>query len=88
MHSVPLRLRQTTIGILQERALRESGVARAQLQHALNSRVLIEQSKRVAAYTHNSDLEQAFAVLSSYARNDGLPLVEVAESVVNRILAL
>lgn len=117
MHSVPLRLRQTTIGslnlfwdrlgglgaddlltvqaladtatigILQERALRESGVARAQLQHALNSRVLIEQAKGVVAYTRNSNMEEAFDVLRSYARNNGLPLVEVAESVVNRTLS-
>ena len=118
MHSVPLRLRQTTIGslnlfwdrlgglgaddlltvqaladtatigILQERALRESGVVRAQLQHALNSRVLIEQAKGVVAYTRNSNMEEAFDVLRSYARNKGLPLVEVAENVVNRRLSL
>jgi GAF domain-containing protein len=118
MHSVPLRLRATTIGslnlfwdrlgglgvedlrtvqaladtatigILQERAIRESDVARVQLQHALSSRVLIEQAKGVVAFTHTVNMEEAFTLLRNHARNNGKPLVEVAEQVVNRTLSL
>jgi hypothetical protein len=77
-----------TIGILQERAIRESGVARAQLQHALSSRVLIEQAKGVVAFTRTLNMDEAFALLRQYARSHGLPLVEVAERVVNRTLTL
>jgi len=50
--------------------------------------VLIEQAKGVVAYTHHSNMEEAFAVLRSHARNNSLSLVEVAESVVNRTLTL
>ena len=67
-----------TIGILQERAIRESDVARQQLQHALNSRVLIEQAKGVLAYTHNVNMDEAFTLLREYARRNGQPLVDVA----------
>lgn len=77
-----------TIGILQERAIRESDVARQQLQHALNSRVLIEQAKGVVAYTNNVDMGEAFAMLREYARSNGLPLADVAEHVVGRTLRL
>src|SRR5680860_451079 len=48
-----------TIGILQERAIRESDVARQQLQYALSSRVLIEQAKGVLAFTHNANMDEA-----------------------------
>lgn len=77
-----------TIGILQERAIRESDDARQQLQHALNSRVLIEQAKGVLAFTHSANMDEAFALLRDYARRNGIPLVDVAERVVTRTLAL
>ncbi len=77
-----------TIGILQERAIRESDDARQQLQHALNSRVLIEQAKGVLAFTHNANMDEAFALLRDYARRNGVPLVDVAERVVTRTLSL
>lgn len=77
-----------TIGILQERAIRESDVARQQLQHALSSRVLIEQAKGVLAFTHNVDMDEAFTLLREHARGNGEALVDVAERVVNRSLIL
>jgi GAF domain-containing protein len=77
-----------TIGILQERAIREADIAKAQLQHALNSRVLVEQAKGVIAYKNNVDMDVAFQTLRSYSRGNNLNLRDVAERVVNRSLLL
>ena len=77
-----------TIGILQERALRESDVARQQLQYALSSRVVIEQAKGVVAYTHSAGMDEAFTLIRTYARSNGLPLADVAAQIVNGDLAL
>jgi GAF domain-containing protein len=77
-----------TIGILQERAIAESDVARRQLQHALDSRVLIEQAKGVIAHTHGVDMDGAFRTLRSHARNNNLNLRDVAEGVVTRSITL
>lgn len=72
-----------TIGILHERAIRESDIARQQLQHALNSRVVIEQAKGVLAHTDRVDMEEAFQQLLEQARVTGRPLSEVARDVVD-----
>ncbi|TFD49659.1 ANTAR domain-containing protein [Cryobacterium frigoriphilum] len=77
-----------TIGILQERAIRESDVVRQQLQHALNSRVLIEQAKGVVAYMNDVHMGDAFSLIRDYARSNGLALAEVAEQIVNRTLKI
>jgi len=77
-----------TIGILHERALRESGIAQQQLQHALNSRVIIEQAKGVIAQTRGIGMDDAFRLLREYARSNGRGLREVAEQVVSRSLSL
>jgi hypothetical protein len=72
-----------TIGILQERALHEANVAREHLQHALDSRVLIEQAKGVLAYTDNVSVDDAFHVLRQRARNSGRLLSVVAREVID-----
>lgn len=77
-----------TIGILQERALRESSIAQEQLQHALDSRVVIEQAKGVIAQTHGVDMDAAFALLRSHARSHNQNLRTVAALVVDRSLTL
>jgi GAF domain-containing protein len=73
-----------TIGILHERTIRENSVAREQLQHALDSRVLIEQAKGVIAQTRNVDMDAAFRILRAYARSNNLNLHDVAARVVAR----
>jgi transcriptional regulator with GAF, ATPase, and Fis domain len=73
-----------TIGILHERTLRASDLAREQLQSALNSRVTIEQAKGILAYTHNVSMDEAFALLRSHARSNQLPLAGVAKQLVDR----
>lgn len=77
-----------SIGILHERALRENEVAQEQLQHALNSRVIIEQAKGVIAQTRSVDMDAAFNTLRQYARSHSLNLHDVAEQVVSRTLVL
>ncbi|MES2171246.1 MAG: GAF and ANTAR domain-containing protein [Actinomycetota bacterium] len=77
-----------TIGILHERTLRESTVAREQLQHALDSRVVIEQAKGVICQLNDLDMGQAFALLRQYARRNNLAVREVAARIVNRGLRL
>ena len=77
-----------TIGILHERYVRESDLAREQLQHALNSRVIIEQAKGVIAQLHGVDMDAAFRTLREYSRNNNIALRDVADLVVRRSLTL
>ena len=73
-----------TIGILQERNIRETGIVAEQLQRALDSRILIEQAKGVLSETASVGMDEAFAMLRGYARNNQLSLRAVAEGVTNR----
>lgn len=68
-----------TIAILQQRATVEAHVVNEQLQHALNSRVVIEQAKGVIFARYGLDMEQAFSALRKHARSHNRPLAEVAE---------
>jgi transcriptional regulator with GAF, ATPase, and Fis domain len=77
-----------TIGILQERAIRDSRVLSDQLEHALGSRVLIEQAKGVVSQTRQVPVDEAFAILRTYARRNNERLRDVAERVVERTLSL
>lgn len=75
-----------TIGILHERSLRASEVVHRQLQHALDSRVVIEQAKGVLAHTHGETVDAAFDRLRAYARAERLSIAEVARGLVARTL--
>ncbi len=77
-----------TIGILQERAIRETDTVRQQLQNALNSRVVIEQAKGVVAYRHSITPEDAFDVIRRYARANNLTISHVASALVERTLTI
>jgi len=77
-----------TIGIMHERAVRESDLAREQLQHALSSRVVIEQAKGVIAQLHAVSMDDAFRTLREYSRNNRVALRDVADLVVRRSLTL
>jgi GAF domain-containing protein len=76
-----------TIAILQNRASVGAQVLNQQLQHALNSRVVIEQAKGMVAERSGLNIELAFNALRAYARNHNLRLVDVAESVIDGSLA-
>jgi GAF domain-containing protein len=72
-----------TIAILQHRAALQAHILVDQLNHALNSRVLIEQAKGVIAERARFDMEQAFSWLRKHARDHNLLLVDVAQSVID-----
>lgn len=71
-----------TIGLLHERAMRESRLLAEQLQIALDSRITLEQAKGVLAQQTGLSIDQAFEVLRTFARRHNLRLVEVARRVV------
>jgi GAF domain-containing protein len=77
-----------TIAILQHRAALEAQVLNEQLNHALNSRIVIEQAKGMIAERRQLDMEQAFATLRGHARNHNLRLADVAAEVVAGTLAV
>ena len=75
-----------SIAILQDRAAHDSAILVHQLQLALNSRVVIEQAKGVAAERLGLDVEEAFARLRRYARTQNLTLRQVASDMVSGAL--
>jgi GAF domain-containing protein len=77
-----------TIGILHERTLRASDAAREHLEHALQSRVTIEQAKGVVAFMSSISVEDAFDRLRKHARSTRRPLADVALDVVERRLTV
>lgn len=72
-----------TIGLLHTRALRRQENLSAQLQHALTSRVVIEQAKGVVGERLGLTMDAAFATLRGYARSHNEKLAELATSVVD-----
>lgn len=72
-----------TIAIVQEQVIRAAAVREAHLQHALDSRVVIEQAKGMIAERARVDLDQAFRRLRSYARSNNLKLTDVATAIVS-----
>lgn len=60
-----------------------SDLVAEQLNHALSSRVLIEQAKGVIAERTLLDPDQAFSWMGRYARRHNLPVVDVARSVID-----
>jgi GAF domain-containing protein len=72
-----------TIAILQHRAALESHNVIEQLNHALNSRIVIEQAKGIIAERSHLDMEEAFTWLRHHARSHNLLLVNVAHAVID-----
>lgn len=66
--------RASAVELLEERV--------GQLQHALSSRISIEQAKGVLSERHGLTTDQVFDVLRRYARNNGRRLRDVAASVL------
>lgn len=75
-----------TIGLFQERAVRERHVLAEQLQAALNSRILIEQAKGVLAERSQISVGDAFVLMRSYGRRNGRTLTAVASAVIDHSL--
>ena len=72
-----------TIAILQHRAAIHAHLVVDQLNHALNSRVMIEQAKGILAERTGLDMEGAFGWLRKHARDHNLLLVDVAQAIID-----
>lgn len=75
-----------SVAIVNEKSSRDLATINAQLQHALTSRIVLEQAKGVLAHTGDLDMDTAFAVLRRYARDHGRRLSDVAADLVSRSL--
>ena len=75
-----------TIGLLQERAVRQSGLIAEQLQTALNSRILIEQAKGVLLASAGIGVDRAFQLMRDYSRRHQEPVKTVARRLIDREL--
>lgn len=76
-----------TIAILQQRAFFESRMLNEQLDHALTSRVAIEQAKGVVAERTGLNMQEAFEAMRGYARGHNLRLHDVARALIDKTLA-
>ena len=76
------------IAIVQDMATREAAVREGHLQHALNSRIVIEQAKGMIAERGGVDMDDAFARLRTFARNNNRGLTEVAEGLVSGAISV
>ncbi|CAN5872047.1 hypothetical protein BH18ACT6_BH18ACT6_02680 [soil metagenome] len=75
-----------TIGILQDKAVRDARMVIDQLQTALNSRIAIEQAKGFIAQRVGISIDEAFNRIRKYARDHNLGLTETARRIVDRTL--
>ena len=71
------------IGILQERKVTGAERRAEQLQHALASRVMIEQAKGVISARLGVSVDEAFELIRRYARNNNRKVHDVARSVID-----
>jgi transcriptional regulator with GAF, ATPase, and Fis domain len=76
-----------TVALVSSRAATDQSVVTEQLQQALSSRVLIEQSKGLLAQLGSVEMHQAFTVLQRYARDNNERLSDVARRLVTRELS-
>jgi len=71
-----------TIGLLQQRELHRAHSVESQLQHALHSRISIEQAKGILSEQAQVTTDAAFELLRRYARDNNRKLATVASEVV------
>ena len=71
-----------SIAMVQDQATRQAAIREGHLQHALISRVVIEQAKGMLAERGGIDMDEAFARLRTFARSNNRGLTEVAEALV------
>ena len=76
-----------TIALIQHRAASEARLLNEQLQHALQSRVVIEQAKGYVRNNRDVDMETAFTLLRSYARSHNRRLNDVASAILDMSLS-
>lgn len=74
--------------ILNATQLAESHTLAKQLQHALNSRIVIEQAKGVLAERNDITVHEAFEAMRTHARRSGTRIHRVSEQVIDGSLQL
>ena len=77
-----------SIAIVQDMATREAAIREGHLQHALNSRIVIEQAKGMIAERAHVDMDDAFSRLRGFARSTNRGLTEVAEGLVTGAVSI
>lgn len=77
-----------SITILQAEAATDARRRDAQLQHALDSRVIIEQAKGMLAEYSHTDMATAFDHIRARARNTNTKLTDLAAQIVDRQIDL
>jgi transcriptional regulator with GAF, ATPase, and Fis domain len=77
-----------TIGIVHQRTVAHQEIITEQLQTALNSRILVEQAKGFLIHSLDVDVDAAFTILRTTARNSGRRLTDVADDIVRGRLTL
>ncbi len=76
-----------TIGILQERLLRQQSDLSVELQGALNSRIAVEQAKGILAERLKVDMDTAFGMIRRYDSSHSTHLSSVADALVRGSLS-
>lgn len=72
-----------TIGLLQQRELYRAHSVEGQLQHALHSRISLEQAKGILSEQASLEMDDAFELLRAYSRDHNRKLGDVARNVVD-----
>ncbi|MFC7490887.1 MULTISPECIES: GAF and ANTAR domain-containing protein [unclassified Knoellia] len=75
-----------SVALVNEKSASDLSTVNAQLEHALVSRVALEQAKGIIANISGLDMQDAFTVLRRYARDHGHKLTDVSTQLVNREL--
>jgi len=76
-----------SVALIQDSAAVDASRINAQLQHALSSRVIIEQAKGVLSQQGNLTMHQAFELLRHYSRDRNERITDIAQQVVSRTLS-
>lgn len=72
-----------TIGLLQRRTALTAQIHLGQVQHALQSRIVVEQAKGVIAQQAGTSVDEAFERLRSHSRNHNRRLHDLCLAVVD-----
>lgn len=75
-----------TIALIQDRAAADKNIVNEQLQHALDSRVVLEQAKGVLSHSGDLEMPAAYAALRQYSRDHNIKLSDLSQALVNRTL--
>ncbi len=75
-----------SVALVQDKAAADQTAINEQLQHALTSRVVLEQAKGFLAQHGGLNMDEAFAQLRLYSRDHNERLTHVAQAIVAREL--